>query len=112
MISQILRGAQKSKEDLVNKAGSEVSAFLQKIDIVKEFKKLLREHKISIKADIEFVAKKHPLKTNQRRARRQSPTHDLKGLVFQQLKDLRHKKFLLAISGGLDSMALLGFLFN
>ena len=58
VISQILRGAQKSRRDLVQKVGGEFSKLIQKIDIVKEIKSVLREHKISIKADIEFVAKK------------------------------------------------------
>ena len=58
VISQILRGAQKSKQDLVNKVGNEFSKLIQKIDIVQEIKTALREHKISIHADIEFVPKK------------------------------------------------------
>tara|TARA_A100001015_G_scaffold312969_1_gene419168 strand:+ start:796 stop:1182 length:387 start_codon:yes stop_codon:yes gene_type:complete len=57
VITQVLRGAQKSKQDLVNRVGLEVSKVLSKIDIVKELKKALREHKISIQADIEFVPK-------------------------------------------------------
>lgn len=57
VISQILRGAQKSKQDLVQRVGGEFSKLIQKIDIVKEIKTALREHKISIKADIEFVPK-------------------------------------------------------
>ena len=58
VISQILRGAQKSKQELVQKVGGEFSKLIQKIDIVKEIKTALREHKISIHADIEFVPKK------------------------------------------------------
>ncbi len=58
VIAQILRGAQKSKQDLVNKVGNEFSKLIQKIDIVQEIKTALREHKISIHADIEFVPKK------------------------------------------------------
>ncbi len=60
VISQILRGAQKSKQDLVQRVGSEFSKLIQKIDIVKEIKTALREHKISIQADIEFVPKNKP----------------------------------------------------
>jgi hypothetical protein len=58
VITQILRGAQKSKQELVQKVGNEFSRLIQKIDVVKEIKTALREHKISIKADIEFVPKK------------------------------------------------------
>lgn len=57
VISQILRGAQKSKEEMVQKVGGELSRLIQKIDIVKEIKTALREHKITIHADIEFVPK-------------------------------------------------------
>lgn len=57
VIIQVLKGAQKSKDDLLQKVGGEFSKIIQKIDIVKEFKTVLREHKISIKADIEFVPK-------------------------------------------------------
>ena len=58
VVVQILKGAQKSKDDLVQKVGGEFSKLIQKIDIVKELKTVLREHKISIQADIEFVPKK------------------------------------------------------
>ncbi len=58
VVLQVLKGAQKSKDDLVQKVGSEFSKLIQKVDIVKEFKNILREHKISIQADIEFVPKK------------------------------------------------------
>jgi hypothetical protein len=61
VISQILRGAQKSKDDLVQRVGGEFSKLIQKIDIVKEIKTALREHKISIQADIEFVPKNKPV---------------------------------------------------
>ncbi len=58
VVLQVLKGAQKSKDDLVQKVGGEFSKLIQKVDIVKEFKNILREHKISIQADIEFVPKK------------------------------------------------------
>ncbi|MCJ8276991.1 MAG: hypothetical protein HRT44_09435 [Bdellovibrionales bacterium] len=58
VLVQVLKGAQKSKDDLMGKVGSEFSKLIQKIDIVKELKNVLQEHKISIQADIEFVPKK------------------------------------------------------
>jgi hypothetical protein len=58
VVVQILKGAQRSKQDLVQKVGGEFSKLIQKVDIVKEFKKVLQEHKISIQAEIEFVPKK------------------------------------------------------
>lgn len=60
VLLQVLKGAQKSKDDLMGKVGNEFSKLIQKIDIVKELKSVLREHKISIQADIEFVPKKKP----------------------------------------------------
>lgn len=57
VISQVLKGAQKSKQDLLQRVGGELTKVIQKIDIVKEFKTAIREHKITIHADIEFVPK-------------------------------------------------------
>jgi hypothetical protein len=58
LVVQVLKGAQKSKDDLLQKVGSEFTKLIQKVDIVKEFKNVLHENKISIRADIEFVPKK------------------------------------------------------
>lgn len=58
VVVQVLKSANRSKQDIVQKVGGEFSKLVQKIDIVKEFKTVLREHKISIQADIEFVPKK------------------------------------------------------
>jgi len=58
VVVQVLKSANKSKQDIVQKVGGEFSKLIEKIDIVKEFKTVLREHKISIQADIEFVPKK------------------------------------------------------
>ena len=57
VVTQVLKGAQKSKQDLMQKVGGELTRLIQKIDIVKELKTALREHKITIHADIEFVPK-------------------------------------------------------
>lgn len=54
---QVIKTAQKSKGDIVQKVGNEFSKLVQKVDIVKEFKNVLKENKISIRADIEFVPK-------------------------------------------------------
>ncbi|MCB0378398.1 MAG: hypothetical protein KDD33_07895 [Bdellovibrionales bacterium] len=60
VLLQVVKGAQKSKDDVLNKAGAEFSKLVQKIDIVKEFKNILREHKISISAEVEFIPKEKP----------------------------------------------------
>lgn len=58
VVTQIVKGANKSKQDIVQKVSGEFSKLIQKIDIVKEIKTALREHKISVQAEIEFVPKK------------------------------------------------------
>lgn len=73
MVGQILKGAQKSKQDLVNRVSGEFSKLIQKIDIVKEIKTALREHKISIQADIEFVPKDQTT-NNPAKAKTDEPT--------------------------------------
>ena len=57
VIGQVVRGAQKSKQDILQRVGNEFSKVIQKIDLVKEVKSALSEYKISIKADIEFAPK-------------------------------------------------------
>lgn len=57
VVIHVLKGAQKSKDDLVQRVSGEFSKLIQKIDIVKEFKAVLRENKITVRADIEFVPK-------------------------------------------------------
>ena len=64
--AQILKGIQKSKDDLLKKAGTEFSKLVQKIDLVKEFKKTLIDHRISIRADIEFIPKNKNKKINKK----------------------------------------------
>ena len=58
VLNQVLKGAQKSKDDLLSRVSGELTKMIRKIDIVKELTKLLRDHKISIHADIEFSPKK------------------------------------------------------
>ncbi len=57
MVTQVLKGIQKSKDDVLQKISGEFSKLIQKIDLVKEFKKTLSDHRISIRADIEFIPK-------------------------------------------------------
>ena len=55
MMTQVLKGLQKSKDDILQKISGEFSKLIQKIDLVKEFRKTLSDHRISIRADIEFI---------------------------------------------------------
>ena len=57
VLIQILKGAQKSKDDLMARVSQEFAKVIQKVDIAKEFKKILQENKISINAEIEFTPK-------------------------------------------------------
>ncbi len=57
MVTQVLKGVQKARTEIMQKVGGEFSKLVQKIDLAKEFKKTLSDHKISIRADIEFIPK-------------------------------------------------------
>jgi hypothetical protein len=57
MLNVLLQGAQKSKEDLMNRVGNEVIKIVQKIDFVKEASRFVEEHKFRITAEIDVVKK-------------------------------------------------------
>ncbi len=69
VLASILQGANRSKEDFLNKIGNETIKLISKIDFVKEASRFVEEHKFRIAAEIEVV-KKEPgeqglnLKTN------------------------------------------------
>ncbi len=69
VLSTILQGATRSKEEFLNRVGNETIKLISKIDFVKEASRFVEEHKFKIQAEIEVV-KKHPdesglqLKTN------------------------------------------------
>lgn len=56
-IGSVLKGVSKSKEEIVGKIGTEFSKLIEKIDVVDELSKFLREHKIKVSAEIEFSKK-------------------------------------------------------
>jgi len=53
----ILQGANRSKEEFLNKVGNETIKLLSKIDFVKEASRFVEEHKFKIQAEIEVVKK-------------------------------------------------------
>lgn len=57
MLNVLLQGAQKSKDDLMNRVGNEVIKIVQKIDFVKEASRFVEEHKFRITAEIDVVKK-------------------------------------------------------
>ena len=58
-IGSLLKGVGKSKEEIVARVGNEFSKLVEKIDLVEELTKFLRENKIKVSAEIEF-SKKDP----------------------------------------------------
>lgn len=56
-LGTVLKGATKTKEEIVGKIGSEFSKLIEKIDIVEELTKFLREHKVKVSAEFEFTKK-------------------------------------------------------
>lgn len=57
VISSILQGANRSKEDFLNKVGNETIKLISKIDFVKEASRFVEDHKFRINAEIEVVRK-------------------------------------------------------
>lgn len=57
VLSSILQGANRSKEDFLNKIGNETIKLISKIDFVKEASRFVEEHKFKIQAEIEVVKK-------------------------------------------------------
>lgn len=59
VLTTILQGASRSKEDFLNKIGNETIKLISKIDFVKEASRFVEEHKFHISADIEVIKKDH-----------------------------------------------------
>lgn len=57
VVSNMIQNANKSKEELMNRVGSEVIRLIQKIDFVKEASRFVEEHKFKISAEVEVVKK-------------------------------------------------------
>lgn len=57
VLTTILQGASRSKEEFLNKVGNETIKLLSKIDFVKEASRFVEEHKFRINAEIEVVKK-------------------------------------------------------
>ena len=56
-LGSVLKGASKTKEEIVGRIGNEFTKLIEKIDIVEEMTKFLRENKIKVSAEIEFSKK-------------------------------------------------------
>ncbi len=60
VLTSILHGANRSKEEFLNKVGNETIKLMSKIDFVKEASRFVEEHKFRINAEIEVVKKSTP----------------------------------------------------
>lgn len=56
-LGTVLKGVTKSKEEIISRVGNEFSKLVEKIDLVEELTKFLRENKIKVSAEIEFSKK-------------------------------------------------------
>ncbi len=57
VLTTLLQGASRSKEEFLNKVGNETIKLISKIDFVKEASRFVEEHKFKIQAEIEIVKK-------------------------------------------------------
>ena len=57
VLNYILQGANKSKEELLDRVGNEIVRIISKIDFVSEASKFVEEHKFRISAEVEVVKK-------------------------------------------------------
>lgn len=57
VLSSLLHGAQKSKDDLMARVGDEILKMVKKIDFVQEASKFVENHKFRISAEIEVLKK-------------------------------------------------------
>jgi hypothetical protein len=55
VMSYLLQGARKSKEELTNRVGNEIVGIIRKIDVVQEASRFVETHKFKISAEIEVV---------------------------------------------------------
>jgi hypothetical protein len=58
VLNLLLQQANKSKEDLLNRIGSETIRIISKIDFVKEASRFVENHKFKVSAEIEVVKKR------------------------------------------------------
>lgn len=59
VLTTLLQGASRSKEEFLNRVGGETIKLISKIDFVKEASRFVEEHKFKIQAEIDIV-KKNP----------------------------------------------------
>lgn len=55
VMSYLLQGARKSKEELTSRVGNEIVSIIRKIDVVQEASRFVETHKFKVSAEIEVV---------------------------------------------------------
>ncbi|MEQ1666336.1 MAG: hypothetical protein ABL927_13280, partial [Bdellovibrionales bacterium] len=60
VLNVLLQGAQKSKDELMDRVGNEIIKIVRKIDIVKEASRFVEEHKFRVTAEVDVVRKTAP----------------------------------------------------
>lgn len=58
VMQMLLQGANKSKQELMNRVSNEVIKIINRIDIVEEASRFVEEHKFKVSAEIEVIRKK------------------------------------------------------
>ena len=57
VLNSVLSGANRSKEELLNRVGNEVIKVISKIDFVNEASRFVEEHKFRVTAEVEVLKK-------------------------------------------------------
>lgn len=57
VLIKLLDGANKSKEDIIERIGDELASIVRKIDVVEEASRFVENHKFRVSAEIEVIRK-------------------------------------------------------
>ena len=57
VVGKLLEGANRSKEEIIERVGDEMASIIKKIDFVKEASRFVEDHKFKISAEIEVLKK-------------------------------------------------------
>jgi hypothetical protein len=57
VLGKVLEGANRSKEEIIERVGDEMVSIIKKIDFVKEASRFVEDHKFKISAEIEVTKK-------------------------------------------------------
>lgn len=57
VVGKLLEGANRSKEEIIERVGDEMVSIIKKIDFVKEASRFVEDHKFKISAEIEVLKK-------------------------------------------------------